>query len=337
MSNQKRKDTDYLFLTAMLRAREARMVTAEKQQQMLEASDFEESAKLLVECGYPDLSGMTVPEMEAALADYKAEILEELTRLCPEKEFCNIFRLKYDYHNAKALVKAEGAGVPFEGLSGILSDAGTVPPQTLADAYYQEQNTELPSRLGDSMKEAKKILARTGNPQLADFELDRAYFAELQDLTRQLESPFLTSYVRTIIDSTNLKIAVRALRMGKSLEFLRSALVPGGGIGVEHLATAAMTGDGLVQLFTGSIFDQAARLGSSAVRGKSYTNFERACDNAMVQYLKSARLKCFGEESVIAYIAALEYEITAVRIVLTGKRSGIDPAIIRERLRDCYA
>jgi V/A-type H+-transporting ATPase subunit C len=313
------------------------MVTAERQQQMLDAPDFEECTKLLVDCGYPDLSGMTAREIETALAEHKAEILEELTRLCPEKAFCNIFRLKYDYHNAKTLIKAEGVGLDPETIHGILSDAGTVPPQMLADAYYQERYMDLPSMLGRAMEEAKKILARTGNPQLSDFALDRAYFAEMKSITERMESPFLTNYIRTIIDSTNLKIAVRALRMGKSLEFLQSALVPGGSIGVERLAGAAMTGDGLVQLFTNSIFDEAVRLGSSAVRGKSYTNFERACDNAMVQYLKGARLKCFGEESVIAYIAALEYEITAVRIILIGKLSRIDSATIRERLRDCYA
>ena len=172
------------------------MVTAEKQQQMLDAPDFEESAKLLTDCGYPDLSGMTAPEIETALAGYKAEILEELTRLCPEKEFCNIFRLKYDYHNAKTLVKAEGAGLDPEDINRILSDAGTVPPQILANAYYQEHYVDMPSMLGKALEEAKKILARTGNPQLSDFALDRAYFAELQSITERMKSPFLTSYVR---------------------------------------------------------------------------------------------------------------------------------------------
>ena len=42
----------YLCLSAMLRAREPRMLTADRAARMLEASGFEESAKLLGDCGY---------------------------------------------------------------------------------------------------------------------------------------------------------------------------------------------------------------------------------------------------------------------------------------------
>ena len=44
-----------------------------------------------------------------------------------------------------------------------------------------------------------------------------------------------------------------------------------------------------------------------------------------------------GEEPVIAYQAAVENEITAVRMILTGRLAGIAPGVIRERLRDLYA
>lgn len=336
MSNRKQKDTDYVFLTAMLCSRERNMVTAARQRQLLAASNFDESAKLLVDWGYPDLAGSTVPELEQKLADYKIGILEELTRLCPEPAFCNVFRLQYDYHNVKTLIKAEGIGMPYENVLQILSCVATIPPQTLADAFYQAQYINLSSTLSEAIEVSRAILARTGNPQLSDFELDRAYFLELRHIAQRLDSPFLSGYVRTLIDSANLKTVVRVLSMDTRLEFLQLALVPGGSVRTEHLAAAAMTHDGLVQIFTNSIFTEAAKLGSTAVHEKSYTEFERACDNAMVQYLKGARYRCFGEERVIAYIAALEYEITAVRMILTGKRSGIESAVIQERLRDCY-
>ena len=41
--------------------------------------------------------------------------------------------------------------------------------------------------------------------------------------------------------------------------------------------------------------------------------------------------------AAVAYLAAVEGEITAVRMILTGKLSGIEPETIRERLRDLYA
>ena len=67
------------------------------------------------------------------------------------------------------------------------------------------------------------------------------------------------------------------------------------------------------------------------------TAFERACDNAVNTYLRAAKLVSYGPEAVAAYLAAVEGEITAVRMILTGKLAGIAPETIRERLRDLYA
>jgi V/A-type H+-transporting ATPase subunit C len=53
-------------------------------------------------------------------------------------------------------------------------------------------------------------------------------------------------------------------------------------------------------------------------------------------YLSAAKLSGFGSAVVFAYIAELEWEIVAARMVLTGKLAGIAPDITKERLRDSY-
>ena len=58
---------------------------------------------------------------------------------------------------------------------------------------------------------------------------------------------------------------------------------------------------------------------------------------AVNAYLKGAKLVSYGCEPVIAYMAAVEGEITAIRMILTGRLAGIAPQVIRERLRDMYA
>ena len=57
----------------------------------------------------------------------------------------------------------------------------------------------------------------------------------------------------------------------------------------------------------------------------------------MNAYLRAAKLVSYGPEAVAAYLAAVEGEITAVRMILTGRLSGAAPEAIRERLRDLYA
>ena len=321
----------YLCLSAMLRARETRMLTADRAARMLEASGFEESVKLLADCGYEDLSGLNAAGIDAALSERRAAILSELENLVPDKALVELFRLKYDYHNAKAVLKGEAMGVdPLR----LMSSSGRVAPEKLKAAFDEERVSDLPPVLGAAMVEAGSTLARTANPQLADFELDRACFDEMKTIAAELDNPFLAGYVKLLIDAANLKSAVRTARMRKSADFLSSVLIKGGA-DVDRIAAA--DGDGLAAIFAHTPLEKAAAAGAEAIAGGSRTVFELLCDNAVNDYLRSAKLISYGPEVVAAYIAAVENEITAVRMILTGSLAGVSAETIRERLRDLYA
>ena len=330
MSNKKE---EYLYISAMLRARETKMLTRDKAERMLDAGSLEEASKLLSDCGYEDMSQLGAKEIEDALSRRRAAVFSELATLAPNKMIVDVFRVKYDYHNAKAVIKGEAMDTdPLPLMSG----AGRVKPEELLSAYTEERYSELPGLLGDAMAEAKTALARSANPQLADFVLDKAYFTELSSLAEQLDSAYLKGYVAVMADSTNLRSAVRTLRMGKDVDFMRTALVSGGRVSISRIISAA-SGDSLAALFAGTELAEAAALGSAAAEGGTMTAFELACDNAVMAYVANAKLAAYGEEPVIAYMAAVESEITTVRMILTGRLAGIEPQTIRERLRDMYA
>ncbi|MEG1973094.1 MAG: V-type ATPase subunit, partial [Oscillospiraceae bacterium] len=65
-------------------------------------------------------------------------------------------------------------------------------------------------------------------------------------------------------------------------------------------------------------------------------DLDRACDNALMGYIKSARLVAFGEAHVIAYIIAFEAQLVAVRTVMMGRKVGLSEDKIEERLRESY-
>ncbi len=330
MANKKEK---YLYISALLRAREPRLLTNERAERMLDAPSFDEAAKLLTDCGYPDMSGMSSPEVEETLSAHRDGIFGELGRLAPDKGLVDVFRLKYDYHNAKAIIKAEAMGTDCKRL---LSDSGRIPGLKLMEYYVEEKRVQLPEILGEAIFEAKAVLNRTGNPQLADFVLDKAYFEEMDRAARSLDSSFLKGYVAVLIDSTNLKSTVRTLRMGKNQDFLMDVLIPGGNVGVGRLC-AVTDKDGLAALYSRTGLERAGALGGECLDGSSMTAFELACDNAVNRYLRDAKLISYGCEPVLAYMAAVEGEITAVRMILTGRLSGVAPQVIRERMRELYA
>jgi V/A-type H+-transporting ATPase subunit C len=334
LADKVKTDRDYLFLSAMVKSRETGMLTREKMDRILDAATVSESGKLLAECGYEDMSGMNSTQVDAALEKRRAEVFRELSLLTPEKEVVDLFRAKYDYHNAKVVIKAQGAQV--DG-THLLSGCGRVAPQAVVDAFNEEDYRFIPAMLGKAMAEARGILARTGNPQLADLELDRAYFSELTAMADKVGSTYPKAYVKLLIDSANLRTAVRTMRMHKDQEFLRSALIPGGDIGVDRLAHAAISGDGLTSVFNATPLEHAAVLGAEAVDDGSLTAFELACDNAVNAFLSKAKFKGFGPETVLGYLAGVETDLTAARMIMTGKLAGLSPDKIRERLRDCYA
>lgn len=321
----------------MLAARETKMLSAERMERMIDAPTNEEAAKILEECGYGDLSGLSAKDAGAALEAHIAALFDEVEGMVPEAQLVQLFRLKYDYHNAKALIKAQAMGTD---CSAILSQRGTVPPQKLHAAFYEyeEDYRDIPPVLAQAMVDAAAILARTANPQAADFALDRAYFAQMLALCDGLsDGGFAKGYVQLQIDGANLRAAVRTRRMAKDADFLRNALVSGGTIGMDRVLAAFESAEALTALYANTWLSNAASAGAAAMSGGVLTAFELLCDNALMDYIRAAKLRSFGAAHVSAYLAAMENETTAARMILTGRLAGLQPAVIRERLRETYA
>ncbi len=329
--SSKVKDYDYLFLSTMLRAREAKMLNRNRIQRMVDAQSFADAAKLLSECGYEDMSGMNAMEIHEALVKHRADVFDELERIIPESAILDAFRLKYDYHNAKVIIKASSADV--DG-AYLLSESGRIPAMVLSEAFNNDEFRFIPKRLGEAMIEARSIIRRTENPQLADFALDKAYYAELIEKSQELSTSYLLEYARLSIDITNLDAIVRTLRLKRDFEFIKPALITGGNHDAERIAKAALSGEGLAEFYAGSELEKAAQLGEDAAKGGEFTVFELYCEKVEAGFFGEAKYEGFGPQAVIAYFAALENEITAARMILTCKLTGLDSAIVRERLCD---
>lgn len=112
-------------------------------------------------------------------------------------------------------------------------------------------------------------------------------------------------------------------------------MLPGGHIPAGQLKGAR--GDHLSSLTHGTPLDSAGELAAKLLdSGGALTEFERACDDALMSYLQRARRTPFGPEVVAGYLGAKEAEFTAVRTILSGKIAGIAAEDIRARLRMSY-
>ncbi len=307
---------------------ENKLLTRERMDRMIEARDDAEAMKLLAECGYNESAGL-----DAALAQARAEVFKDMEQGAPAPQLVKVFQIKYDYHNAKTIIKAQAMGSDPERL---LLAGGRYDPAQLWDGWKREALSGVSEAFKRAMEQAKAVLADGGDPQQADLVLDRACYGEMAGLAQKLESPFLQGYVRLSVDVANLRAAVRVARMGREDEFLRQVLLPGGN--VSETAIAAARGDALDEVFRSGPLAQAADLGAKLAQpgGGSLTAFERECDNALTAYLAAARRIPFGEEAVIGYLYAKELEFTAIRAIFAGRAAGLDGETIRSRLRETY-
>lgn len=325
------KDTDYLAISARIRAMEGSLLTRERMEQILEARSDEDAAKLLHECGYPELDASRPEAMDAALSAAREAVLEDLAGGAPDPRYIDLFKLKYDYHNVKALLKAAAVGAD---PSHMLMDMGRVSTAVLREALETGHLEELPDLLAQAVEEAREVLDTTRDPQLSDIVLDRWTYREMTQLAGDTGSAFLLGYVRTQIDAANLRTLIRVARMGKSREFLRGVLLSGGEVPPESVEKAGAAGAaGITELYAPTRFQAAAEAGAQALQGGPLTEFERLCDDAVADYLDTARYVPFGEAPLIGYLAARETEYTNLRILLMGRSMGLDPDVIRSRLR----
>ena len=331
MTEQKKKvkackDTEYLFISAYLRAKEPQLLNAEKAGRML-GSSVQEAARILESCGYADVLAVG---LDKALSDRRAAVFSEVEALAPKDGVVSLFRMRYDYHNAKTIVKAEAVGID---PAPLLSGAGRADAQALKTAYETGESGSVPQAVLTAMQAARDALSRSADPQLADLILDRAYFAEYHETAAQVGSAFLMGYAQLQADSANLRAAVRARRM--HLADLLRRNVPGGSVPAEEICQVLAQDEPFAPLFANTALFAAAQAGDESQSG-SLTAFERLCDNTLTAYFAKAKSVVFGEQVVIAYLCALENEISAARMIISGLQAGLPADTIRARLRDLY-
>ena len=324
---KRRKDTDYLFLSARIRSLEKNLLTAQRLEQLLQAPSAENCSQLLADLGYDPIRDETM--LQDSLKKQREAVFAELERFMPEKELLDVFRIKYDYHNIKVLLKAP------ESAERLLMDAGTIPAGELRRRYADSGNWQfLPRDMAEAAGKAAALLAETGSAQRSDCVLDRACFDRLRQLAADSHCTYLQNYVRAMIDAANLRSLVRTERLHMDPGFLQEVLFEGGSVPVDTLRAGA--GNGAAALFRSTALREAAELGEEAVKGGSLTAFEKACDNAVLKTAAGARRVPFGVEVALGYLAAKEAEWTAVRTVLSGRMAGVPAEALRERLREQY-
>jgi len=331
---KKINEKDYLTISARIHAMENRLLTRERMDRLMEVGSTEEAARVLSECGYPELSELNLGGIERMLAAARNELRKDLRESAPDPAVVDLFFLPNDYHNVKVLLKASATG---QDADRLFIDCGRYSAAQLKEEILQGTLQNETAVFAQAVAAAAKALDQDGSPQAADQILDRACYAEMLDMAQETGSAFLEGYVRLSIDCVNLRTTVRCRRIDCGPDYLKSALLPGGTIDCgEFLSVAAGTLD-LKDLIGHGFPAETVSSDRTGLTDDGLMQFERFCSRVLKAYFAKAKNASFGEQSLIGYLYAKLSEFTTVRVILTGRLAGLDAEAIRERLGDLYA
>lgn len=323
-------DSDYMYSSARIRAMENSLLTNEKLARMAEAKSVSEVYGMMAEAGVPvpaDENGR--PDAEAAFDDLLGTAYRTVEGMTPDPALFAAFRYPYDAANLKAALKAMLSGKSDDGM---ISPLGTVSPEALAAAVSDMDFTAFPRNLEIAAYAACDEYSKTGDPQMIDFIIDRACFADLS--AAMARDAFCGKMTRIRIDLINIITCLRTLRFGKvAVKRFDRSFLDGGNLPLS-LFREALSG---ARLFDRMKYGEYASL-VAQLEGceNSFGEMERLCDDYWMEKLKDAKYITFGAGVSAAYLFAREYEVKNLRILLAGKAAEMPPEKIRERMRTSY-
>lgn len=332
----KYREDSYIFCASLIRASENRFLPEAELVKAAEAKDFDEAMAVVASHGYGDGKPLENPRSFVnILNEEETEAYEMVFSALPERNELDLLKLPKDYHNAKAILKAEFLNTspePYLVLGGLLKREALI--EMIKDRNYAFLSTEMK----EAIAEAIDIFSKGRDPQEVDIILDKACYKEMYARAEAFGNSFLLDYIRLSIDLLNVTTFVRLKQMKKPWDFFKKVFLEGGNI-KENIFVGGYEEpyQQLAERFAPYGFREIIEKGAVAARDTGlYSLMEKLCDNKRIEFIKNSRFVSFGIEPAIAYIVAKESEIKNLRMILNGKIANTPKEVILERLRETY-
>lgn len=319
-------ETQYTYAVARIRALEVPLFSASTIEQLIACKDNEACIRFLQERGW-GADGST--DADAILEEERKKIWETIREMHVDMDVFSVLSYASWFHNLKAAVKEVCTG---KSGANIYYEDTPISPAEMVRIIREKDYKALPANMQTAAEEAVEALLHSGDGQLCDIIIDRATLDAIMEAGKASRDAIIRDYAESTVAVANIKIAVRASKTAKPLEFMRRAMAPCGSLNVEALAHAALSGmNSIIEYLSGNGYEEAAE----ALK-ESPSAFERWCDNRIIHTIQPQKYNPFSVGPLVAYVIARENEIKTVRIILTCKQNGLSDDSIRERVREMY-
>jgi len=233
------------------------------------------------------------------------------------------------YHNLKSAIKEIVTGDKHPDTFYHINPYGA---KHMVKIVTEKNWNDLPEHARKAAADAYNSFAQSRDGQLCDIIVDKASLDAIKKTGEESGEKVVRDYAETTVAVTDIKIAVRCVKTGKSVDFAKMALAKCDTLDVDTLAKAVGGGmEKVVEYIKRSNYKEAAE-----ALAESPSDFECWVDNKMIRTMKPQKTNPFTIGPLFAYVIARQNEIKTVRIVMTGKENGLDADSIRQRVREMY-
>lgn len=320
-------EMEYTYAVARIRALEVSLFNTSTIDQLMACKSYKEALNFIIDKGWGSVD--TPPRADEILAAEQNKIWDVIRELRVSMDTFDVLSLPNAFHNLKTAVKEAYTQTEHDDF---YYESTAPSREELRDIIAKKEYYRLPASMEKPAQDALETMLHTGDGQLCDVIIDRACLMAILEAGKKSGQKIIEDYARTVVATSNIKIAVRCQKTGKPMDFILRALAPGEELDAERLAKAALSG-------FEAICDYLANSGyADAVEALkiSPSAFERWCDNALIEMIRPQKYNAFSVGPLVAYVLARENEIKTVGIILSGKQNGLSDDSIRERIREMY-
>lgn len=316
---------DNVYTNGVIAVKETRLLK-EKLTRMCELS-AEDAFRLLTESGFGGGAESSVYDFEKLVERDEREIDEFILEYASsEAEFCYLLSPR-DFHNAKALVKANYLGADAEKM---LAPAGRIPVSEMAVKLSEGDYAFLGKELGGAVEESAALL-KEGKADGAAIGgiFERALSRHLFEACSK--NRLLKGLLSRKADMTNLLTAFRS----KDEKTAQNAYLDGGALSRETLALVFCADEERAERALGAApYAEFAEACFEARRaGKPFTRAEKMLSSLEIDYFSQRRYELKNSRPFLYYVYRRRIENENVRIVFVCLLAGMKEQEIKARLR----
>ncbi|MBU5594152.1 V-type ATPase subunit [Amphibacillus sp. MSJ-3] len=332
------QDTQYKGINTLIRVYETRLLSQDDYEKMLRADDLQSALEVLksTEYRFDEVEVLKNKNFDQFLVAHLQEIYKELYSTTPESEVVQIYTLRYTYHNLKVLLKQRFKDLNLEHL---LIPIGKYPIATLKNLVKTGQSDILNPIMVEGVQEAILHFQTFGRIEAVDVFMDTYYYKHVRAITDRLNNPTISKIADVMIDLDNLSTVIRSINQQKSRSFLHTVLSSSGSISKQALIDAAddKSMATINQLYSSQPYaDKLENVWADSKHEINPILLDKIIEEIIHEHMREGMYQAFGPMPLMAFIFAIEKEVTNIRLILVGKDNQIAEEIIRERMRPIY-